>query len=552
MIRDQDLQDVYILEYYKALDCARSLACYLLWKYGEHEQLASLDFNPLHYNNAEDGQNSLSATKFLSKAVFLKIDKDLKVAAIEKFREAEVSCLETNNRIRKYTFSNPYTLSVLSNMIVKIRAILGEVDPEDFVDSCNWGPGATTLIKRSSASYPKKFDVERQITPRAYDFVKDWFGLVYPNWDVTFEIVRTSKIVTVPKNAKTDRTIAIEPGMNLWFQKGIGSILRRRLRKFGIDLNDQRHNQRLARLGSLFGDLATVDFSSASDTVSSELVKELLPSNWFGLLNAFKTDSGLLDGELVTFNKFSSMGNGFTFELESLIFYALAESVCYQLGLENPTISVYGDDVILPSSAIDLFAAVSADLGFSVNESKSYSSSYFRESCGSYYWKGCDIKPIFQKEPLDGKTSVLKAANNVRRSAHRRNYYGCDRRLLRCWSLLARSLGQDCPMLSEGYGDLGLVVDYVDAERSSSISRASNGVEGYFIRVWALHAVQRYVESPGLLLTKLKSIGNRKDFDPYDIPDDIACGNAVPMSGQFKYAKMRVFVPKWTDLGPWV
>lgn len=552
MISDQDVQDIYIQEYFEALACPRSLACLLMWKHKEFKQLVSLDFNPLHYNNAEDGQNSLAATKFLSKATFLETGNDLRKEALDNFEKAEQICRESNIRIRKYTFSNPYTLSILSNMIVKIRSILGSIDPEDFIDSCNWGPGATTLLKRSQVTYPKKFDAERQVTPRAYDFVKDWFHIAYPLWEMRFEIVSSSKIVTVPKNAKTDRTIAIEPGINLWFQKGIGQLIRKRLRKFGIDLNDQRHNQRLARLGSLFGDLATVDFSSASDTISSELVKELLPSNWYGLLNAFKVDSGHLDGEKISFEKFSSMGNGFTFELESLIFFVLAESVCFQLELENPTISVFGDDVILPSSAIDLFTSVSLDLGFVVNTQKSYSSSYFRESCGSYYWKGCDIKPIFQKEPLNGKTSLLKAANNVRRYAHRRNYYGCDRRLLRCWRSLAKQLGKDCPMLSEGYGDLGLVVDFVDACPSSSVTRAQHGIEGYFVRVWSLQALQRYVDTPGLQLYKLKMIGNQKDFDPFDIPDDIASGNAIPMSGQFKYAKMRIFIPKWIDLGPWV
>lgn len=549
---ETELQDSYIFEFYKALDCPKSLACYLLWKHKEYLQLVNMEFDPYHYNDTVLAQDSLAAVKFLSKATFLETNLNLKDRAIDTFLKAEQQCEETNARIRKYKFKNPYTLSILTNMIGKIRSILGGFAPEDFIDSCNWGPGASTLITRRDATYPSKFDVERQITPQAYDFVKDWFHLAYPNWVFTMEIHSSSKIVTVPKNAKTDRVIAIEPGLNLWFQKGIGSLIRRRLRGIGIDLNDQRHNQRLARLGSLFGELSTVDFSAASDTISFELVRELLPSHWFNLLNSFRSNVGSLDGTLVNFHKFSSMGNGYTFELESLIFYALAEACCFQLGIEDPTISVFGDDVIIPSQAFDLFDSVSADLGFTVNRAKSYSTSYFRESCGSYYWRGADIKPIFQKEPLNGKTSILKAANNIRRLAHRRNYYGCDRRLRRCWQLLARFLGPKAPKISDGYGDVGLVVNFDEAIRSSSVTRANHGYEGYFTRVWSLHALQRYFDTPGLLLFKLKTIEKKKDFDPFSIPDDIAGGNTVPMSGRYRYTKIRILVPSWSDLGPWI
>jgi len=552
MNNHENLQDIYILEYYKALDCPRALTCWMLFAYGEHKQLADLDFVPEFYSDTTIAQDSLAATKFLSKATFLKTGNDLKKNALDKFASAEEECRLTNERISKLTFSNPLTLSILTNMTRKIGSILGSIDPLDFVDSCNWGPGATTLLRRSSASYPRKFDVERQITPRAYDFVKDWFHLVYPLWDITFEISSSSKIVTVPKNSKTDRVIAIEPGINLWFQKGIGSIIRRKLMYQGIDLNDQRHNQRLARVGSLYNKLATIDFSSASDTIARELVKEVLPPRWFSLLNAFKVDSGLVDGKLVNFHKFSSMGNGFTFELESLIFYALADSVCYQLCIDGSQISVYGDDVILPVDAVDLFTSVSKDLGFTVNTQKSYSSGYFRESCGSYYWRGASVKPIFQKEPLNGKTSVLKAANSVRRSAHSRNYYGCDRRLRAPWQLLARSLGSKTPRISEGYGDYGLVVDLDDAVRNSAVTRAAHGIEGYYVRIWTLQNCQRYFDTPGLNLYKLRKAQNYKDFDPYRIVDGGDTGNTVPLSGQYRYTKIRVLVPAWVDLGPWV
>lgn len=555
MQQSDKLLDIYIYEFYLALDCPRSLTCWLLWKHNEHQQLAQIQFDPLSYESTTDAEDSLAATKFLSKADFLKTGYDLQAVALEKFLGCEQHCKMTNHLITLNRFSNGYTASILERARHVVSAILGRFVPEDWVDSCNWGPGSTFEMKRRFASAPNKFDVERQITADAYLFVKDFWTVVYPNWDIPmFEIINGCKVITVPKDAKTDRVIAVEPGINLWFQKGIGALIRKRLRYSGIDLNSQDHNQRLSRMASKFNNLATVDFSSASDTISKGIVKELLPKEWFSVLEAFRSKFGLLDGKWFQFEKFSSMGNGFTFELESLIFFALSVASCDQLGLEDPTISVYGDDVILPSSAYDLFSSVCVDLGFTVNKQKSYSTGYYRESCGEHHWRGHRVKPIFQKEKLNGKTSVLKAANSVRRLAHRRNYYGCDYAFRRCWQTLADYLGPKKPYISEGYGDVGLIENF--DESRSNIRSPLGGVEGNLVSVYAIVAVSCEFDSRGLLLSKLKSFGSsRPDHlvrDLTDIRDVCSGGNLVPLPGQVRYARKRILVLRWYDLGPWV
>lgn len=550
------LQYQTVLAYYSSLDCSRSLAACLLYKYEEYEQLVSLEFIASDYNDTVTAQDSLAATCFLAKNKFLVIEGlDKGVKAWVKYEQAESQCAEANRRIKNSRFKNPYTASVLENAKRTIAGVLGGFDPVEFVDACNWGPGSSTLIRRKDASAPRKFDAERQITPRAYNFVKDWFREAYPQWVIPyFEIVSCDKIVTVDKNAKTDRVISITPGINLWFQKGIGSMIRRRLLNHGIDLNDQRHNQRLARLGSKFDNLATLDFSSASDTICYELVKDLLPARWFSILNSFRVDYGQYGKTTVQYEKFSGMGNGFTFELESLIFYALAEAACSQLGLRDATISVFGDDVILPTAASALYTEVSEDCGFTVNRSKSYSSTYFRESCGSYYFKGADIKPIFLKEPLNGTANLLKTANSIRRLAHRRNYYGCDRRLRACWQVVVRGLGSKTPKFSDGYGDDALAVNYCEAD--SSVQRLSlryPGYQGYRVKVFALLACQHELNTSGLLMSKLKEAEKFRDFDPYEVAvSDVGSGNSVPMSGQMRYATVSIDIPEWYDFGPWV
>lgn len=545
-------QDEFIRRYLFGLNCPRALSVWLLYSNKEHSQLVSLEFNPLDYNDLNSARDSLAATKFLSKATFLDLNIDLKKVALDKFHEAEQACKETNRRIKSSRFKNPLTASALLSMSRKIDLILGDFDAEEFVDSCGFGPGATTSLPRRQATHPKKYDSENRINREAYEFVSPWFHSAYPLWDIQFEVSGGSKIVTVPKNAKTDRTIAIEPGINLWFQKGIGTIIRRRLRRVGIDLNDQRFNQAKSRIASKFNHLATVDFSSASDTISKALVDTIMPQRWGVVLNSFRSSFGFLDGHAINFEKFSSMGNGFTFELETLIFYTLGVFCCEHLGYDSKEVSVYGDDVVIPSGAFDLYSSLSSDLGFTVNKSKSYSSSYYRESCGSHYWNGVDVKPIFQKEPLDGKASLLLSANNVRRYAHRRNSYGCDRRLRSCFQYAERLL-KDVPRISDGFGDIGLI-ENID-HPAVSVSTPTNGFEGHYVRVWAPIAYTVYCESKGLLLHKLKTMGISlpdQRFDPLSFSELCSSGNNVALPNRTRYARLRLLIPRWHDLGPWI
>lgn len=550
------LHDVYIEEYLQALDCPRSLTVYLLWRSKEHKQLVDLSFVPEFYSSAYAAANSLAATKFLSKATFLSTGIDTKKVAMDGFYEAERICKETNERIRGGRFENPLTSAVLLGMTFKISKILGDYDAEEFVDSCNWGPGSTTFLRRSEATHPNKFSVERKITAGAYDFVKDWFHLAYPLWDMMFEIDNNNKVVTVLKNAKTQRVIAIENGVNLWFQKGCGSMMRTRLKYNGVDLSDQTINQKRARLGSKTGKLTTADMTMASDTVAYALVEETLPTKWFCLLRSFRSPSARVDGKTLNYEKFSSMGNGFTFELESLLFYTMAVACCDTLGIDTSGISVYGDDVVLPTDAYSLFVSVSKDLGFTINQSKSYDKGCYRESCGSHYWSGESIKPVFHKEPFDGQTSVIKAANLLRTTNRINHLDGCDRRFRRCWQLLVEYLGPKCPRVPFGYGDIGIIenFDESDAYRRS----ATHGYEGFFVRVYAVQAVNRDVYGKGLLLSKLKSMGNPRSFgwDSINLLTSQElevgeAGNHMPLPGRVRYVKKRILIPQWTDVGEW-
>jgi hypothetical protein len=210
------------------------------------------------------------------------------------------------------------------------------------------------------------------------------------------------KLNFVPKTAKTHRAIVVEPTLNGFVQLGIGDIIATRLRGVGVDIRDQTRNQRLAREGSLSGALATLDLSSASDTIAVELVKDLLPMDWFNLLWSARTSKVECEGVVVRMQKFSSMGNGFTFPLETLIFYAMACAVAEEFDLPSSSVSVYGDDIIVPTVMFRDLCETLVCFGFTPNASKSFADGPFRESCGADYLSGVAIRPFYVKGPLAG------------------------------------------------------------------------------------------------------------------------------------------------------
>jgi len=162
------------------------------------------------------------------------------------------------------------------------------------------------------------------------------------------------------------------------------------------------------------GLIATIDLSAASDNISKYLVLHLLPCKWFELLSTWRT--GIVSvkdtREYIELEKFSSMGNGYTFELESLIFLATARVACDLSKCSRSTVSVYGDDIIIPTGAVDHLFKMFERFGFTVNEEKSFHSGRFRESCGCDYINGAGVRPFFKKD-LWTPRSITRFINHL-------------------------------------------------------------------------------------------------------------------------------------------
>jgi len=232
----------------------------------------------------------------------------------------------------------------------------------------------------------------------------------------TYSKVRGNRVTAVPKTAVTDRTIAIEPSVNVYLQKGVDSYLKGRLRRFGVHLTNQARNYPPARDGSQRPlHAATVDLSSASDNISTEIVKLLTPSLWYTLMDDLRSKEYTFDKgrSWQKYEKFSSMGNAFTFPLETIIFYSIAKACTIVSGGNLKVLRVYGDDIIIDPCAALLLYEVLYFAGFTPNEEKSFIFGNFRETCGSDFLSGVDTRPVYVKRLPRNDVEVYNLFNRL-------------------------------------------------------------------------------------------------------------------------------------------
>lgn len=189
--------------------------------------------------------------------------------------------------------------------------------------------------------------------------------------------VRGSRFATVPKDNRRRRPINLEAFGNILTQRQQGVFLRDCLFKsLGLDLRTLQHvhKARIRNTG-----VATIDLKNASDSVSLALCRFLLPRVFMADLE--QTRSSLLFGLDCDYHvpkKISSMGNGFTFELMTLILTAICRTL-------DPEATVYGDDIIIAKDRAPRLIELLSEVGFVVNTEKSFIEGPFRESCGANY-----------------------------------------------------------------------------------------------------------------------------------------------------------------------
>lgn len=312
--------------------------------------------------------------------------------------------------------------------------ILGDITTEEVFLSCKHGSGSSIGVPFRDTSIDRKYlfplscttGVERlfesylNFNPQLRDALKKHNA---PNRDKDmYKIVVGSRAHTVLKTADIDRFIAIEPTLNMFFQLGLMDVFVDRLKSAGLDVASLQDTHRLlAMLSSVSGTNATVDFSMASDCVSTGFLRWILPPKWFAWVDQLRCKQMIVDEKIVDLHMISTMGNATTFPVETLVFYCLAVASIMECSKPNPrrllstvkeraSASVFGDDCILPQRAYGIFTDIAGVVGFIVNQEKSFYNvgPGFRESCGGDFLHMRNMRPFSLKAPSSGRRSAME------------------------------------------------------------------------------------------------------------------------------------------------
>lgn len=297
--------------------------------------------------------------------------------------------------------------AVLSRARSFAKKILGEYDEEEHMSLCRFG-------KRASVGSPKqrsRLDQKLQDNPLTGSAQHiSWFTKRYLPTDPLLrsilqqrpkgpmlEMCDTLTNTNVPKSWKSLRSIMPNTLVGGFYTYGLGKMLQNRLKGCGLNLKTlQSEHKILAQISSTSRKLTTADLSAASDSFTSALLNAILPRKWFNVVKYGRVPNVKVGDSVMHMNSFMGMGIGFTFTTQTLVFYCLLKAIADLLGISG-TISVYGDDLIYPSSMHRYVSIIFPALGFNLNMDKTFCEEFFRESCGGDYYRGTDVRP-FQPE----------------------------------------------------------------------------------------------------------------------------------------------------------
>jgi hypothetical protein len=413
-------------------------------------------------------------TRLLSKYILPANDELARRKALQKFHKAEVRCRAVNELYR----SRWSGLTIWPDRVErayciarrKIREILGGFDRTQYVKLCGFGPGADGSTIRDRTSWYDKYRDFGDITPSAWHVLETYFAR-----DVRLSMAGSSKFVDsnslffVPKRFDEHRIAAKEPRWNMFLQLGLGRMIESRLDRIGLVIKNQSVRNRESARTAIKRGLATLDLSSASDSLATNLIIDLLCpdyedsesehsfGDWLDLLLKVRTHYMRTPDGKIRLEKISSMGNGFTFPLETLVFYALAYG-CVATGSKRfEDIQVFGDDIIVPQEDSNHLVELLESVGFSVNTQKSFFAGEFFESCGHDYFRGTNVRPVFIKR-LDTVHDLIRLCNAIYRYAKQVVDFGyADARFrelhLKLISMVPVAFRNFVP---DSFGDLGL------------------------------------------------------------------------------------------------
>lgn len=454
---------------------AREVAKLLIEK--RYPEYLDLECNPADYDSYGTFANDYLVVSLLRKSPNMPLDVDPKAAATAAFFEAEQLCKEANLRLspeRGPVLNVPKFESVpfweerlrrkLADMLGPLSASIGLLE-EHFRHST----GADTELSGHGTTPSEKYSAEIGVLPAMLPYLKALMGERWFEENHTRICIRTGNVFfTVPKKATTDRGCCKEPRLALYGQLAIGGLLRRCLQLHdGTVLEKQPDvNREFASRAQKDG-LATVDLSQASDLMNIMAVLRYFPEDWVRLFLLFRSATTTVEGRTVSLEKFLAMGCGFAFELETVLFKAVAEIVTPPSRVKKD-VAVFGDDIIVPQECAPALIGILEFLGFRVNTEKSFLAGRFFESCGTDWFDGFNVRPFFLKGASPTTPYSVSLANALRLWSSRINggEY-CDARFKPVWQWLVSLSPRWWTKLSvpPELGDTGLVSSHAEFQK---------------------------------------------------------------------------------------
>ena len=313
-----------------------------------------------------------------------------------------------------------------------LRFALGDTFPtEEVCESAYYGPGSTVSVRGREVHYVRKVEtfecgaLARDMAVEALRHDRAVWSQVGldPHYStnpsaiegfkrVTRELLAKSgepsdRLMFIHKSITALRSIGAQPTSTGMLQLGVHAIGVPILRRLGVDLEDQSWNQRGAYEGSrdwrLPNPYCTLDKSNASNLLSLGLIQTFFPPAWGKALCRMRTTSyeapPELGGGTHSYHMYAGMGNGTTFFVETLVFWAIAYATSLHDEVESfvseRAYAIYGDDVVLRRNHALRYQRFAMFLGFQFNKEKTFLDGPFRESCGADYFEGINVRPAY-------------------------------------------------------------------------------------------------------------------------------------------------------------
>lgn len=344
---------------------------------------------------------------------------DLSVSCCRDYLDFEEETLSSQGLLFSSIENDFETRCDLATLRLAAKDMFGDFIITNYPFRPKHGNGATREVKRADADpwhknrqFAVDGDIINYLRYRCQE--GEWQSqLFYPYRGLQ----RIATLVCVPKSMTSNRTISKEPTTLQFLQQDIFAALDDYFSSHPchIDLHDQARSRNLALAGSRDASYATIDLSSASDSVSLAVV-ELLFGNLpvhYPLLATRSThvrvasNDGSID-ETIELRKFAPMGSAVCFPLECMVFSTICEAAIRltagRKSREDDYV-VYGDDIVIRTEFAQECVRLLALLGFIVNASKSfgvpdetdnllYAHAQFREACGIEAIGGQDVTPL--------------------------------------------------------------------------------------------------------------------------------------------------------------